>query len=513
MTRVEAAQLQQLTASLAASTRDTERARIYLKRALVYVHGDDVRHALRDVRDALRLASSHASILVRAARIFMEAQFPDKAHRVLHLAEQRSPSASEKTLITALRAKLARSLPTRVAALPVELLMHILGYLPTSSLYTCMLVCRSWRTWILQHRPLWHTIAVRAPTAPDAIAARAQYETAAKYLQRGVRHVRHLCLRAPLTDHRRVWSLVAPLRLTTLDISCEYAQASAWFAWACTHASLQSVTLRATPSKGMATHPWLGPPMHACRADARFQHVALHQTPPLAADTITLTACSQLQSLVYDAGESLHSLQEVRARCAVTLVTLWHHVQHTLTSLALRGAALWVGPDPLPLRPTTSLRALQRLCAPFACLGTDAELPDKLIEWETTLPTDPALAERAVALAERCAPTLHTCTFHVSHSAGTPLAERLLSTLTMLGTLQVVVDEAVAPPPLIESYDAARHSALTPATLLRLLTPGCWDARVLCPQLHTLRLVHDTTVRGRELIDLVRVRAARPVCL
>jgi len=477
-----------------------------LKRALVFVRADDAPHALRDVRDALRLASSHASILVRAARIFVEADLPDKAVRVLNIAEQRSPSASDKALITALRAKLARP-PPRATALPVELLMHILGYLPSSSLYVCMLVCRAWRTWIVQHRPLWHTIAVRAPVAPDAAAARSQYEAATRYIRRGVRHVRHLRLRAPLTDHRRVWSLVAPLRLTSLDIACEYAQASAWFAWACTHAPLKSFTLRAAPPKGPATHPWLGTPLQARRGDARFQHLALHHTPPLAADAPTLAACSQLQSLIYDAGESLHALQNVHARCVPALRTLWHHAQHTLTALELRGAALWVGPGPLPLGHETSLRALQRLCAPLSCLGTLAELPDALAEWETTLPPDAALADRAVALAARCARTLHTCTLHVTHSASTPLAERLLATCTALGALYVVVDETVAPPAMAESYAAARQSALTAATVLRLLTPGCWDTRVLCPQLHTLGLVHDTSVRGRELIDLVRVRA------
>jgi len=516
MTRVDAALLQPLTEvggclhsqqALAASTRDKDRARLYLKRALVYIRADDAPHALRDVRDALRLASSHASILVCAARIFVEARLPDKAVRVLNLAEQRSPSVSDKALITTLRVKLARPPLARAAVLPVELLVHILGYLPTPSLYTCMLVCRAWRTWIVQHRPLWHTIAVRAPAAPDAAAARGQYEAAARYIQRGVRHVRRLSLRAPLTDHRRVWSLVAPLRLTTLDIACEYTQASAWFAWACTHAPLQSLTLRAAPPKGPATHPWLGSPLQACRADARFQHLALHHTPPLAADAPTLAACSQLQSLVYDAGESLHSLQDVRARCAPALRTLWHHAQHTLTALELRGAALWVGAGPLPLERKTSLRALQRLCAPLSCLGTQAELPDALAEWETTLSPDPALADRAVALAERCARTLHTCTFHVSHSASTPLAERVLSTCTALGALYVVVDEAVAPPAMVDSYAAARQCVLTPATVLRLLTPGYWNTHVLCPQLHTLGLVHDTTVRGRELLDLVRVRA------
>lgn len=485
--------------------RDTARARLYLKRAYIYIHAKDVPHALRDVRDALRHASSHPALLVRAARILVDAQHYEKAKRVLDAAEHRAPSASDKALILTLRAKLAH--PSPAASLPVEVLVHVLGHLPPSSLPTCMLVCRAWHAIMIQHRPLWHTVAVRAPVASEAHAARAQYEAAARYLRRGLRHVRNVCLRSPLTDHRRVWSLVAPLRLTTLDITCDSAQAPDWFAWACAHATLESLTLRATTPKGLTNHPWLAPPLTVRRADARFAHLALHGTPPLAADALTLAVCTQLQSLVYDAGDSLHALQNVQARCAPVLQTLWLHAQHTLTTVELRGAAWWVGAGPLPLPPHASLRSLQRLCAPLSCLGAHAELPVALSAWETTLPAEPALADRAVALAAQCAPTLHTCTLHVSHAASTPLAERLLAASTALTSLYVVVDEAVAPGPLVETYAAAQQCTLTPATVLRLLTPGCWTPRVLCPKLHTLGLVHDTTVRGRELMDMVGIRS------
>ena len=69
------------------------------------------------------------------------------------------------------------------------------------------------------------------------------------------------------------------------------------------------------------------------------------------------------------------------------------------------------------------------------------------------------------------------------------------------------------PPDLLwPTWDAALAQPLTPSLLLQMLTPGALansasHVRVCCPRLRRLDVQDANTIRGRELLHLVHVRA------
>lgn len=481
-----------------------KRALLYLQRALYYATSQDSKHALRDTREAMRLASSDVDALTRAAHIFTVLNMPEKAVRVLDAALHRAPTDSQAQHIHSLRIAL-QPRESALHRLPVELMVHVFGYLSFASLFPCMQVCRAWRRWITRHSPLWHTIHVKAASGPpsaDPVVLRAQSDTLKTFVSRSTRHLSHLSLTPPLTNMDRPWRILPYLRLTSLYIECDYTRAAAWFAWAMQLPKLHQLTIQCTASKFTSPHPWLGSPMPVPTATPPLTHLSLFQTPPLREEHASL--CSHLHSFVYDAGPSMQALQDVRERAMPIITSIVRACEPTLQCLDLGGGALRSLPTVPNLSSQPMFPYLEILKAPWTLVWP--LLTPHLRVWECQLAGAGTTTYALMELVHATRTTLEEWNIRLTSDTRTQIVDDVLAQCTNLHTLRIYVDEATVDPPGLLTPAAAMASVCTPALLLQLLTPGALHHQVRCPKLQRIEIHNDTSVRGRELMEMVGIR-------
>ncbi|KAI3624348.1 hypothetical protein CBS14141_002776 [Malassezia furfur] len=223
-----------LSAALAAPLPPgTRRAALLLERAAAYAARGDDRHALLDLRDALRAAPRHAESLLDAARVFLQLRLREKAARVLRAAAQCAPNDAVRRRIAQLQRDASHPAPPSApsigwaARLPAEVLLGIARHLDTASLGALASVCRAWRRWVCAHAPLWHTVHVGrlgAASAPAKARTQRQAALLRVYLQRGKHHVRDVTLVPPLADADAATVLRAAPPLTALTVHSHRAR-------------------------------------------------------------------------------------------------------------------------------------------------------------------------------------------------------------------------------------------------------------------------------------------------
>lgn len=356
-----------------------ERAALLLRRADAYAAMGDRLRALRDVRDALRLAPQRAPLLVRAARIFLATGYADKAERVLQAAERHSIAPEDQENVANVRTAVAaaateagksasdtpmpssepsagpsaeRGSPPPHSRAPREVMLRVFAWLDLASLHSCAQVCRAWRACVTSSPQLWHTIAVpEAPPTPSRPLRRSVQQQAALLdllCRRAGAHLRRVELAAPLSETEVGFRMLerAARALTALTVQCTPEQAARWTAWSAhvceslEHLRIDAVREPRTP-RGAATHPWLAPPVRLPE-DAPLRTLALRGTPPLAADARTLVACAALTHLVVDAGTGGGAaLRAVQERCSGELAAVVYAARGTLEELQLDGDAVW----------------------------------------------------------------------------------------------------------------------------------------------------------------------------
>lgn len=504
-------------------------ASLLLERARIYAQAGEERLALADVRDALRRTPHHAEVrplsdqhLVHAAEVFLLIGYHEKAQRVFRAAEKHATSEDVRQSI----ARLRRRIPSTSAtahdtpapfALPAEIVLRVFGYLDLATLHAVTSVCRAWRQWAIRHGPLWHTIVVRSSSAavPDKVRVQRQTALLRMYLHRAGPFLRHLALSSPLTDTPGVHGVLHGTSLTELQIGCHADHAAAWVHTGTQCPSLVSLSIR---THGATAHPWLAPPLALDEAVCPpLKRLALHGTPPLGRDEGTLRLCRNLVYFAYSAPPSPADLRRIREAHAETVSVLAQHAHATLEALELDGIAIWaMDMFAFVSLPAVSFPVLRTLQAPLKSIlprawrGAKDVLPQLTsLSMQVSLPRTPGATSASLlrfAFATRA--TLRHATLRITRDSATWIVECLLRIWHHLESLSVVWDEAVhTDAPALERVEEQMQRPLTGALLVALLTPGALGRdRVLCPALHTLAIGTDTTLRGRELAEMVAMR-------
>ncbi|WFD29978.1 hypothetical protein MSPP1_000992 [Malassezia sp. CBS 17886] len=400
-----------------------------------------------------------------------------------------------------------------------------------------------------------------AAQTPLPLATRLAHQTS--LFHAFLSHARHqlstLALGPPLanSDGSRA-ALAHAAALTTVSVSCAAEQAARWVAWAVQRPNLHALCVDATGDR-LPTHPWLSPPVALPTVQCAPLHtLRLRGTPPLAADGATLHLCARLSALECVAGAAPGSLRAVRERCAAPLQRIIHAAHDTLETLLLDGDAVWLTDlfAGLPATPTRKFSCLAHLRAPLKALVGTAVPRAALFH---------TLAPRLDALEIQLAPTrapgrthdslldfaratsmsLRHLTLRVTSESATWLGLALLQIWSHIVSLELRHDEVVHTefPPL-ETLATMLQQPLTGARLVRLLmqrdavvcaglsaadrprgdtgvgvgsvalphadvgAASLSGDPILCPRLCTLRFPHDSSLRGRELLELVLERHA-----
>ncbi|WFD44436.1 hypothetical protein MPSI1_003104 [Malassezia psittaci] len=348
------------------------------------------------------------------------------------------------------------------------------------------------------------------------------------YLRRGKQYVRHVTLGTPVADSESCRRHLKGLSLSSLDITCYYTYAQTWVDLAIDISTLCALTINTTGAK---THPWLAPPLRLDNSKCRpLKSLALHGTPPLHINPPTLRLCVRLEHFSYSAPTCAAALREVRRRCAVPIQTIVHAAQDTLRELVLDGDAIW-GVDTfletpsIPQSGQARFPHLHRLQAPLKCMVLHA-LPDvalsilmpnlHTLSLQVSLPRTPGGTSAALLqFASAVGPTIRDATLRITRDSSTWLVKALLKIWTQLTSLTIVWDDPVSmETPMLESVHETMQRPLTGALLARILTPGTFDPSdtILCPALECLRFGNESSIRGREVAELVALRVMLARC-
>lgn len=493
-----------------ASKDNTERARLHIQRAFLYAdNAAETKRALRDVREGLRLAPYNNNVFVCSAKVLEKVGLYEKASRVLEAAARLKPvpcgAPTDDT--TSSRALLQ---------MPAELMVLIFSYLPFSSMLSCMGVCKHWYAYIVQCASLWHSIHIRSQPATSSVLKDTivrQARSLSTYIERGKSCVQSLSLSPPISNHDKVRSMLEGLGLSSLSVECDHSSCYMWYHWAFEHTKVHTLCIRAISRKEQ-THPWLSRPLRSPMTTTRanqgtsLRNLKLINTPPLTADPATLHALERLETFVYDAGDSMHALQDVQAKCVVPTMALIRQAHTTLKHVEIQGAAVWTGVFGQVQSPVRSFPHLHVLHAPLTCMATPSTEWPALTSFECHLSRQRHDIQDLLKLIQAMKATLDTWTIRLTSDADARLAHIFLKLCRHLRAIHVIVDEHVPDmlPPVLDTMETAMQRPLTPSLLVSLLTPGVYETDVHCPNLRTLRIHNDTSLKGRELIHMVRTR-------
>ena len=481
------------TEQLAKTTDATKRAYIYLRRAHLYAQASDMKQSLADLRRCLRLAPSQTEILMQSAQVFEKLGYHDKGERLRVMARAR---------------EVAEPVSTVMSRIPMELLIRVLRLLPFVSLVQCRGVCQRWNESIIKHSVFWQAVYIRAPPPQMAAETAAHYQKKAflTFLRRGGSSVRSVSIKRPLSHLKNLPDTLARLPLTSFAVESQYAPR--WFVWALQQTHLRTLCLRSSVPDLLPA-----PGSSACQ----LQSLTLERVTMSVADTPLLRACDALAHFVYDMGDALHATEHMRTKYGTPPSLLVQHAHATLEHIELRGKAAWhiQCPPPHTTQEPVSYPHLRHFHAPLALLGRVALWP-ALDSFEVSIPDAAALREQAdlLALTQAMCASLEVLRLRIGTNSDTRLACTILESCSRIHTLHVVLDAYGPTPPdlLWPTWDAALAQPLTPSLLLQMLTPGALansasHVRVCCPRLRRLDVQDANTIRGRELLHLVHVRA------
>ncbi|WFD08307.1 hypothetical protein MVES1_003679 [Malassezia vespertilionis] len=512
-----------LSNNIALSQRSSnERARLHL----------EPRDALHDVREALRLAPNDPEHLYLGAKVFVRTGYCDKALRLLRTAAKHAPSEALRARIEKLvhavhsKSQSRKALPAPVwARLPHETILAIFSFLDTPMLLRCIGVCRKWRSLAMQSAPLWHTVAIPSVQSGEKKErVHRQYTLLAFFMQRARAHLSCVTIGRPLADTESVQKMLCRAdTLVSLSVECAADKAGAWAAFALTFPRLTTLSIQAAPAH---IHPWMQRPLDTTNMHCGpLKSLCLYNTPPLAADVATLRLCAKLARLTYGASEHAGSLRTVRELTIPALQALVHAAQDTLVTLELDSDAIW-GADAFAHTPRIAqaqpphFPVLRSLQAPLKCMVLHT-LPDVavgvLVPALATLHLQVSIpraaggtAESILAFAQATCDSVRHLTLRITSDSATWLVASLLHAWRHLESVHIVYDEPVSiDEPMLEREETTLDRPLTAALLVRLLTPRafCRLPPLLCPALRTLGCVNDGTLRGRELLECVGIRA------
>ncbi|WFD00067.1 hypothetical protein MYAM1_002813 [Malassezia yamatoensis] len=510
----------------------------------------EVRESLHHLRAALRQAPRNAKLLVRAANVFLQLGYNEKALRVLRSAERCASSHALQVVIEQVKfnarqpdvGNSAWCTDSALTRFPVETMLRVFAYLDLPSLHAAIGVCQKWRKWGCAHGPLWHTIRIGRDTpshshdrgrdtlshSHDKERVKRQLALLSLYLRRGKQYVRHVTLGTPVADSEACRRHMKSVSLHSLSVTCYYTYAQTWVDVAIKMSTLCALTINTTGAK---THPWLAPPLRLDHCQCRpLKLLALHGTPPLHIDPPTLRLCVRLEHFSYSAPTCAAALREVRRRCAVPIQTIVHAAQDTLQELLLDGDAIW-GVDTFLETPSipqfgqARFPHLHRLQAPLKCMVLHA-LPDvalstlmpnlHTLSLQVSLPRTPGGTSAALLqFASAVGPTTRHATLRITRDSSTWLVKALLQVWTQLTSLKIVWDDPVSmETPMLESVHDTMQRPLTGALLVRILTPGAFDPHdtILCPALESLQFGNEASIRGREIAELVAIRVMLAQC-
>ncbi|WFD34752.1 hypothetical protein MCUN1_001596 [Malassezia cuniculi] len=304
----------------------------------------------------------------------------------------------------------------------------------------------------------------------------------------------------------RIFSYLESRDLESAMLTCH------WCRWAA-EGNIEVIAIEATESKH-GRHAWLSKPM---QLQGRIKSLKLVGTPPLDTDEGTLQVMSQLESFVYGTGPSYGGARAARERHSESLGRLIRAGAPSLRVLELDGEAIWAL-DFFPVRTgkhvfprLTRLKAPLRSVAPEAT-GNSTLFP-ALQELETQVSPSRAPGASPTALLSFARSTRELQRLCIRGLSDTPswLADSLLRIWKRVDQLEFKADEEVyqAAPISHETRQSLLARPLGASTLVRLLVPTKKpddSVDVLLPQLHTLAFGADTTIRGPELVELVRSR-------
>lgn len=480
------------TEKLAKTTDATKRAYIYLRRANLYAQAADTKQSLGDLRRCLRLAPSQTEILMHAAQVFQKLGYHDKGERLRVMAHARGASAPASTALS---------------RIPMELFIRVLRHLPFLSLLQCRSVCQRWNECIVKNPVLWHAVYIRSPPPHMAadVAAHHQKKALLTFLQRGGSSVRSLSIKTPLSNHTNLPNVLTKIPLTSLAV--ESQRAPHWFVWALQQTHLHTLCLRSTIPDLL-----LAPSSSACQ----LRSLTLERITMTAVDTPLLSACNALTHFVYDMGDAFPATEHMRSKYGTPPGILVRHARATLEYIELRGKAAWhIQCPPRTAQEPLSYPHLRHFHAPLALLGPVTWWPP-LVSLEVSIPDAYALQEQAhlLALTQAMCESLEVLRLRLGTNSDARVACTILESCSQIHTLHVILDAYGPTPPdlLWPTWDAALAQPLTPSLLLQILTPGALaygasHVRFCCPRLRHLNIQDANSVRGRELVHLVHVRA------
>lgn len=471
------------------------RAYAFLQRAHLYTKAADPKRALRDLRHCLH-ASPSAEIFGHAAKVFRALGYDDKAERLLGYA----------------RAQQVRTDASTFFDLPAEIVLQVLKQLPFTSLLQCMGVCKQWHTFIVHHPTLWHSIHIRAAPShvPLDVALAHQKHVFTTFVHRGKSCVRSVSLSTPFSEQKYGLQRLSLLPLTHLRVASRHA--NDWYVWAMQQPHLQSLWIgphtEAQKCDSFNTNPILSSTVPACQ----LRHLTIIRSGMHTQCQALVRACDHLATFVHDVGHSLTALDEMHAKYGRLPRMLVRHAHATLERVEVRGKAAWSGLFRASEGEDGVLfPRLRSFHAPLSLLGRVAAWP-ALHSFEFQVPSARSDAQAPLlSLAQAAQHTLEVLSIRLTTTSDAHLVRAMLQLCTNIHTLYVVLDEYGPAPPVMlwPSWETAAAYALTPGLLVHLLTPGMFSmpGDVYCPGLRHLSLQDANTVHGRELLNMVHVRA------